>query len=137
LALAAYIGQREPLAGERTDAPGVGGLLFYTRERRPLNKNYFNSAIWKPALDAAGVPVVRDNGLHALRHYCVSAWLEHGVSIKAVSEYLGHANPGFTLRTYTHVMPSADGRARDAIDGLFGPRSLGASLAHERTPTDG
>jgi integrase len=137
LALAAHLSQREPMPGERTDAPTVGGLLFYTRERKSLNKNYFNTAIWKPALEAAAVPVSRDNGLHALRHYCASAWLEHGVSIKAVSEYLGHADPGFTLRTYTHVMPSSDGRARDAIDGLFGPRSLGAPLAHERTPTDG
>ena len=39
--------------------------------------------------------------MHALRHSCASTWLERGVSIKAVSEYLGHADPGFTLRVYT------------------------------------
>jgi integrase len=31
--------------------------------------------------------------------------LDAGESIKVVSEYLGHSDPGFTLRTYTHVMP--------------------------------
>lgn len=43
---------------------------------------------------------------------CASTWLEHGVSIKAVSEFLGHSDPGFTLRVYTHVMPSSGERAR-------------------------
>ena len=66
-----------------------------------------------------------------MRHYCASAWLEHGVSIKAVSEYLGHADPGFTLRTYTHVMPAADDKARLAMDSVLG--LAGARLAHERT----
>ncbi|MEX0797591.1 MAG: site-specific integrase, partial [Acidimicrobiia bacterium] len=34
----------------------------------------------------------------------------------AVSEYLGHHDPGFTLRTYAHLMPESEDRARDAID---------------------
>lgn len=32
-------------------------------------------------------------------------------SIKALAEYLGHYDPGFTLRTYTHLMPSSQARA--------------------------
>jgi hypothetical protein len=27
-----------------------------------------------------------------------------------------HHDPGFTLRTYTHLMPSSEGRARKAVD---------------------
>lgn len=38
------------------------------------------------------------------------------MSIKALSEYLGHADPGFTLRTYTHLMPSTEDKARTAVD---------------------
>jgi integrase len=57
--------------------------------------------------------------MHVLRHTCASLWLEHGVSIKAVSEYLGHADPGFTLRVYTHVMPTSGERARNAMDEAF------------------
>ena len=131
LALAEHVRRYEPMPGDRTDEPGIGGLLFFGREHKPLNRNYVNSRVWKPALRLAGVPVTRANGMHALRHYCASAWLEHGVSIKAVSEYLGHADPGFTLRTYTHVMPAADDKARLAMDSALGP--LGAHLAHERT----
>jgi integrase len=40
-------------------------------------------------------------------------------SVKAVAEYLGHADPGFTLRVYTHLFPSSAARARKAVDGLF------------------
>ncbi len=37
----------------------------------------------------------------------------------AVAEYLGHADPGFTLRVYAHLFPSSEHRARAAIDRLF------------------
>jgi integrase len=41
---------------------------------------------------------------------------------RAVSEYLGHADPGFTLRVYTHLMPSsASGRV--TIDAVVRSRA--------------
>jgi integrase len=143
--LARHIERWTPLDGERIDRPSTAGLLFYGRERKPLNRNYFNSYVWRPALQSAGVPSGRENGMHALRHACASTWLEHGVSIKAVSEYLGHADPGFTLRVYTHVMPSSDEKARKAMDAAFGSGRrpaeaasiAGALLAHESTPMGG
>lgn len=118
--LAAHIAQYVPLGETRPEAIGLDGLLFYGREKKPLNRNYFNSSVWRPALARAGVPLARENGMHALRHACASTWLEHGVSIKAVSEYLGHSDPGFTLRVYTHVMPSSEERARTAMDAAIG-----------------
>lgn len=45
--------------------------------------------------------------------------LDAGESIKALSEYLGHHDPGFTLRTYTHLMPTSTARTQRAIDNLF------------------
>ena len=42
-----------------------------------------------------------------------------GESIKAVSEYLGHSDPGFTLRVYCHRMTASDKRTRSAIDAVF------------------
>ena len=48
-----------------------------------------------------------------------SALLARGVDIRALSEYLGHHDPGFTLRTYVHLMPDADDRARQAVDAAF------------------
>ena len=54
-----------------------------------------------------------------LRHFYASVLLDAGESVKAVSEYLGHADPAFTLRTYTHLRPSSDSRTRSAVDALF------------------
>jgi integrase len=59
------------------------------------------------------------NGCHVMRHTAASAWLAAGVDIRTVAEYLGHADPGFTLRTYSHLMPDAADRARRAMSVFF------------------
>ncbi|MEV5741980.1 tyrosine-type recombinase/integrase [Microbispora rosea] len=67
----------------------------------------------------------RREGLHQLRHYYASVMLAGGVSVKELAEYLGHADPGFTLRVYAHMMPGSHDRARKAIDDrLFRPRAV-------------
>ncbi len=45
--------------------------------------------------------------------------LDAGENVKALAEYLGHSDPGFTLRTYTHLMPDSSDRARRAIDAAL------------------
>jgi hypothetical protein len=55
--------------------------------------------------------------------------LDAGESIKALSEYLGHSDPGFTLRTYTHLMPSSEQRTRQAVDRALAEHD-GLSTAH-------
>jgi integrase len=57
--------------------------------------------------------------MHALRHFYASVLLDAGESIKALAAYLGHADPGFTLRTYTHLMPTSEERTRRAIDRIL------------------
>jgi integrase len=57
--------------------------------------------------------------MHALRHFYASTLLPGGVAIKEVAEYLGHTDPGFTLRTYTHLVPSSHARARQAVDAVL------------------
>jgi integrase len=122
--LAAYLARHPSrdiaLPWEQPAGESVTELLVLTnREGRALSRNYFNTHIWKPALGAAGLEPSRENGCHALRHFYASVLLDAGESIKAVSEYLGHADAGFTLRTYTHLMPSSDERTKRAIDGVF------------------
>ena len=83
-----------------------------------MNKNYFNQSIWLPKIKLAGLPQSRVYGMHGLRHFCVAMWIEHGVNIKAVSNYLGHSDPGFTLRTYTHLLPNSESNARESFNFL-------------------
>ena len=45
--------------------------------------------------------------------------LAGGVSIKELAEYLGHADPAFTLRVYAHRLPSSHDRARTVISDRF------------------
>ena len=99
--------------------PVTTSLVLTTRERTAFNRNYFNRRVWAPALEACDVPPGRDNGMHACRHFYASVLLDAGESIKAVSEYLGHSDPGFTLRTYTHLMPQSSERTRRAVDAVL------------------
>jgi integrase len=65
--------------------------------------------------------------MHALRHFYASVLIDAGESVKAVAEYLGHADPGFTLRVYAHLFPSSGERARLAIDRVLVRRPATAS----------
>jgi integrase len=110
--------------------PKTFRLLFVDKKGRAYNRSVFNMGDWKRALAAAGVIPPRErgarylqaapeDGMHALRHAYASVLLDAGESIKALSEYLGHSDPGFTLRTYTHLLPSSETRTRKAIDDVF------------------
>lgn len=110
--------------------PKTFHLLFVDAKERAYNRSVFNMGDWKRALAAAGVIPPRErgarylqaapeDGMHALRHAYASVLLDAGESIKALSEYLGHSDPGFTLRTYTHLLPSSETRTRKAIDDAF------------------
>lgn len=137
--LAAYL-TRHParavaLPWERlTGEPVEVSLLLSTRESSALNRNYFNTYVWKKALVAADVEPSRENGCHALRHFYASTLLDAGESIKALSEFLGHADPGFTLRTYTHLMPTSDERTRRAVDAALCVPSVYPDDSHGAKP---
>ena len=51
---------------------------------------------------------VRPLKLHCARHTWASLALASGKSTKWVAAQLGHSDPGFTLRTYAHVMPEEE-----------------------------
>lgn len=88
---------------------------------QPFRRGGFRLGVWLPALKRAGIAEpTRDDGMHALRHLYASLLLDAGESIKALSGYLGHSDPGFTLRIYTHLMPTSHERTRRAVDEFFG-----------------
>jgi integrase len=94
-------------------------LIFVNRNGDALTRAYYQHNAWTPALAAAHVDRNRSNGFHALRHHYASVLLQRGVSIRAVADYLGHHDPGFTLRTYAHLMPEDEDRSRAAIDAAY------------------
>ncbi|MFE7609220.1 tyrosine-type recombinase/integrase [Streptomyces celluloflavus] len=114
-------------------APRTHQLLLTTQQRRAWNRDTWNNRIWKPALASAGLIVETDRsngasrwspsrelGFHALRHTYASVQLEAGESIVSLARWLGHHDPAFTLRTYTHFMPEAGSKGRAAMDAWFG-----------------
>jgi hypothetical protein len=52
---------------------------------------------------------------HTFRHTCASLLFDAGRNVKQVAEWLGHADPAFTLRTYVHLMDEGLGDA-DFLD---------------------
>ncbi|MEU0521599.1 site-specific integrase [Streptosporangium sp. NPDC006007] len=108
--------------------PRTYRLLFTRGTREALHRGSFNYA-WRGAIERAGIvpptppgarrKPYREHGCHKLRHTAASAWLAAGVDIVTVAEFLGHNDPAFTLRTYTHLMPSATERARRAMSVFF------------------
>jgi integrase len=48
---------------------------------------------------------------HTFRHTCASLLFDQGRNVKQVQEWLGHADPGFTLRTYVHLIDDGVGDA--------------------------
>ena len=106
--------------------------ILFNREKKPMNRNYFNSFIWKPALAAAGIIAPlnkgegrrweksRDKMMHALRHLFASMALDNGVDIYTLADRLGHADPAFTLRKYVHRVPNAGAKVRTAVRRMYG-----------------
>jgi len=64
----------------------------------------------------AGLP---DVGMHDLRHFYASALIRAGLSVKVVSERLGHSNAAMTLNVYSHLWPDDEDRTRQAIDDML------------------
>jgi len=122
LILSAHIAEHEPvevtLPWKVPDGEPETHALLFTRSGKALDRNRFNRT-WRAALKRAGVPCERANGTHVLRHSAASSWLAEGVDIRSVAEFLGHSDPGFTLRTYTHFLPSNSDRARKAMGAFF------------------
>lgn len=102
--------------GRRQLAPtAMGRRFFVTIAGTELNRANVASRILKPTAKAAGVPWA---SFHSCRHTCASMPFEEGWrNVKQVAEWLGHADPAFTLRTYVHLLDDGVGSA-DFFDSI-------------------
>jgi len=127
--LAAFPAREVTLPWEEPGGKPVTVKLIVTTSRgNACKRPSFNSDVWRQARERVGIPNDRENGMHALRHFYASVLLDAGENIKAVSEYLGHSSAAFTLKTYTHLMPSSEQRTKSAVDAAWsGPSAAPAS----------
>jgi integrase len=92
--------------------PAVDALVFPDSDGGHLRRQNWRRRVWIPALERAGVAYFRS---YDLRHTCATLLLYEGRTLNEVAEHLGHADPGFTARTYAHVMRDASRRRRITI----------------------
>jgi integrase len=92
--------------------PDAQSLVFPDSEGGHLRRQNWRRRVWIPALERAGLPYFRS---YDLRHTCATLLLYEGRTLNEVAEHLGHADPGFTARTYAHVMRDASKRRRVTI----------------------
>ena len=75
-------------------------LVFPSTRGTPLEERRVVKE-FKTALERAGLPTtVR---LYDLRHTAASLLYAQGVPLLQIAEILGHTDPNFTVRTYTHT----------------------------------
>src|ERR1700722_12961983 len=72
------------------------------RKERVLKREF------RRLLAAAGIRPIR---LYDLRHTAATLGIAAGVSVKVISDQLGHASISFTLERYSHVLPSIQDEA--------------------------
>lgn len=91
---------------------GQEELLFTNARGLRIDSTWARKNVLAPAGKKAGVPWA---GFHTFRHTCASMLFARGKNPKVVQMWLGHADPGFTLRTYVHLIDDGLGDA-DFLD---------------------
>ncbi len=88
-------------------------LVLTDLDGEPIKPEAFSRRFAAAARHAKVKPI----RLHSLRHTYASRALHAGVSIHVVSAMLGHADAGFTLRTYSPFMPHQGREAAEMLGG--------------------
>ncbi|MEZ5376270.1 MAG: tyrosine-type recombinase/integrase [Acidimicrobiales bacterium] len=89
--------------------------IFTNPTGRPLHPETI-SQLFARQVTRLAVPAIR---FHDLRHTHATLLIAAGVPVKVVSERLGHANPGFTMATYQHVLPGMGADAANRFAALL------------------
>ena len=116
--LATLKGHKATLAREKLASPlpsfNRAGLLFVMEDGTKLHPDYLSRRFRKLA-DGTDLPRIR---LHDLRHTHASLLLAAGVPVHVVAQRLGHADPGFTMRVYGHLLPRQQRDAAELVAGM-------------------
>jgi integrase len=118
------------LAHRRDSYAGPGEPVFRSPTGVPLSPPNIGREVLHPARKAIGMPWVT---FHTFRHTCASLLFEAGRNVRQVSEWLGHSDPAFCLRTYIDLMDDGIGDA-GFLDAAVVPAG-GNTKATGRTET--
>jgi integrase len=106
----------DALALHLAEYPAAGSTyVFRMPKGQPVHRGVFGP-LWRRVRTAAAMPTV---DFHDLRHFYASALIRAGLSVKVLSERLGHSNAAMTLNVYSHLWPDDEDRTRQAIDDVF------------------
>lgn len=95
---------------------GPKSLLFKNRDGGILRYKHANR-YFRLAARPLGIP--EGEGMHVLRHTCVSTLIRSGASIKAIQVLLGHKEISETLDTYAHLFPQDLSNLVSTLDALY------------------
>lgn len=138
----------ERLRARRRDSyAGEHAPVFASVAGTELGRPNLAGRVLKPAAFAAGFVVAGDDGeptvwvsFHTFRHTCASLLFDASRNVKQVAEWLGHADPAFTLRTYVHLMDEELGDADfldAAVTARLGRVNAGSTQRPEQPQTEG
>ncbi|HVX32558.1 MAG TPA: tyrosine-type recombinase/integrase [Solirubrobacterales bacterium] len=96
--------------GEKASVFPSEGKLRKTKDgfAFPFDSKALAREVLIPTRQALGLDWVT---FHTFRHTCASMLFARGRNIKQVGDWLGHADPAFTLRTYVHLLDAGVGDA--------------------------
>ena len=90
-------------------------LIFCSDNGTPLRQRTVKREFHR-LLATAGIRSIR---LYSLRHTAATLAVAAGVSVKVISEQLGHASISFTLERYSHVLPSIQDEAAVRVERML------------------
>lgn len=133
------------LAHRRDSYQGPKSPIFASKAGSPLRpENVYRRVLAPTAIDAGFKVEVEIDGeqrtrsavsFHTFRHTCASLLFEAGRNVKQVQAWLGHADPGFTLSTYIHLMDAGVGGAAFLDQAVGGGKGV-ARKAPKTTEND-
>ncbi len=83
---------------------------------KPFRRSNMLRRRWHVLLDSLKIDRC---GFHRLRHTFASLSIAGGADVATVSNALGHADAGFTLKVYTHAQPNLQAAAAERLDALL------------------
>lgn len=115
--------QRDVHLDARVEPMTGAGLVFCKEDGSPLDSVYV-SHCWRELTRKLGVKA----RFHDLRHAFATFALKGGVSVKVVSEILGHTTTAITENLYTSVLPGLKEDAAAAVAGVLADAAVREAL---------